>query len=240
MKSLKYTPAGWLLLILLFCCNVVSAQLSDKELVTFVPNKNQQVQLFWRDDKAQLLRSLAALKQHTDSKKQTLVFAMNGGMYEEDRSPLGLFIQAGKAVKKLNTGKGTGNFYLQPNGVFYITKDGKGHVCKTIDFKESKNIQYATQSGPMLIINGMMHDAFKAGSANVNIRNGIGIKKDGTMLFAMSRKQVSLYDFANYFKSQGCINALYLDGFVSRTYYPAGNWIQTDGNFGVMIGVVSK
>jgi uncharacterized protein YigE (DUF2233 family) len=31
---------------------------------------------------------------------------------------------------------------------------------------------------------------------------------------------------------------LYLDGFVSRMYLPAENWLQTDGDFGVMIGAV--
>jgi uncharacterized protein YigE (DUF2233 family) len=239
MNSSKNIAAQRLLLMLLFCCNVVSAQLSDKDMVLFTPNKRQQVQLFWKDDKAQLLHSLGALKQYIESRNQTLLFAMNGGMYKEDRSPLGLFIQDGQTIKKINVNKGTGNFYLQPNGVFYITKDGKGHICKTSDFKDNKNIQYATQSGPMLVTNGTIHNVFKAGSVNTNIRNGIGIKRDGTMLFAMSRKQVNLYDFASYFKSQGCINALYLDGFVSRTYYPAGNCLQTDGDFGVIIGVVN-
>ena len=53
----------------------------------------------------------------------------------------------------------------------------------------------------------------------------------------MSKQEVSFYDFAKYFKKIGCENALYLDGFVSRTYLPEKNWIQTDGNFGVIIGV---
>ena len=53
----------------------------------------------------------------------------------------------------------------------------------------------------------------------------------------MSKSGINFYDFANYFKSIGCKNALYLDGFVSRTYLPEKKWIQTDGNFGVIIGV---
>ena len=53
----------------------------------------------------------------------------------------------------------------------------------------------------------------------------------------MSTEKISLYDFAEYFKNKGCKNALYLDGYVSKTYYPAENWKQTNGNFGVMIGV---
>lgn len=41
----------------------------------------------------------------------------------------------------------------------------------------------------------------------------------------------------NFSKKKGCKNALYLDGFVSRTYLPEKNWSQLDGNFGVIIGV---
>lgn len=101
-------------------------------------------------------------------------------------------------------------------------------------------MQYTTQSGPMLVINRAIHPEFKEGSANLNIRNGLGILPDGKVLFAMSKTEVNFYDFAQFFKNKGCKNALYLDGFVSRTFAPSQNWQQTDGNFGVMIGVVSK
>jgi uncharacterized protein YigE (DUF2233 family) len=92
----------------------------------------------------------------------------------------------------------------------------------------------------MLVIDGKIHAAFTKGSSNVNIRNGVGILPDNKIIFAMSKKEISFYDFANYFKSMGCKNALYLDGFVSRTYLPEQSWIQTDGNFGVMIGVTAN
>ncbi|MBP6659490.1 MAG: phosphodiester glycosidase family protein, partial [Chitinophagales bacterium] len=75
------------------------------------------------------------------------------------------------------------------------------------------------------------------GSTKLNIRNGVGILQNGNPIFVMSKQEVSFYDFAKYFKKIGCENALYLDGFVSRTYLPEKNWIQTDGNFGVIIGV---
>lgn len=216
----------------------VKAQLLSGDMLAFVPETKQKVRLFWKDDQGKLLGSLGRLKAFMEQYRQRLVFAMNGGMYMEDRAPLGLFIQEGKTIRSLNKAKSSGNFFLQPNGVFYINSSGKGTVCKTADFRNRKDIQYATQSGPMLVINGSIHPAFKKGSVNRNIRNGVGILPDGRMLFAMSKKEVSLYDFAEYFKNKGCRNALYLDGFVSRTYYPAINWKQSDGYFGVMIGVV--
>jgi uncharacterized protein YigE (DUF2233 family) len=52
----------------------------------------------------------------------------------------------------------------------------------------------------------------------------------------MSKEGINFYDFAEYFQALGCRNALYLDGYVSRTYLPSENWIQTDGNFAVIIG----
>jgi uncharacterized protein YigE (DUF2233 family) len=92
----------------------------------------------------------------------------------------------------------------------------------------------------MLVIDGKIHPEFKEGSKNVNIRNGVGILPDNRIVFAMSKSEINFYDFANYFKSLGCKNALYLDGFVSRTYLPEQNWTQTDGNFGVIIGVTTN
>ena len=53
----------------------------------------------------------------------------------------------------------------------------------------------------------------------------------------MSKVPINFYDFATFFKDQGCSNALYLDGFVSRTYLPEKKWEQTNGNFGVIIGL---
>lgn len=113
-------------------------------------------------------------------------------------------------------------------------------MCATSDFQDNINIKFATQSGPMLVVNGLIHTAFRDGSTNLHIRNGVGILPDNKVIFAMSKKEINFYDFAKYFQSLGCKNALYLDGFVSRTYLPEKEWTQTDGDFGVMIGVTKK
>jgi uncharacterized protein YigE (DUF2233 family) len=75
---------------------------------------------------------------------------------------------------------------------------------------------------------------------NLKIRNGVGILPDNKILFVMPKEAINFYDFALYFKSMGCINALYLDGLVSRTYLPQKNWMQLDGDFGVIIGVTEN
>ncbi len=178
------------------------------------------ITLYWKDNQGQPLKSLQNLKKFTESKGKTLLFAMNAGMYQPDNSPQGLFIENGVTQQPLDTLSGGGNFYMKPNGVFYITTGNQAVVCTTPDFVKARDVKFATQSGPMLLINGAVHPAFKKGSANLNIRNGVGILPDGRVLFAMSKETVNFYDFAQFFLGMGCRNALYLDGFVSRTYLP--------------------
>lgn len=224
------------LFLLLLACFAFSPQQDGRFLSYTVDPAKQQLQLYWKDDKGALLSSIQQLKTFVEARHKKLVFAMNGGMFSPDYNPVGLYIEQSKVLHRLDTNSGNGNFYLQPNGVFYITKDKKAAISTTQAFV-SRSVVFATQSGPMLLINGAIHPAFKQGSANLNIRNGVGILPDGKVVFAISREPVNFYDFALYFKQLGCRNALYLDGFVSRMYLPEKDWRQVDGNFGVMIGV---
>lgn len=210
------------------------------EVVSYVVDlEKDDFRLFWKNQDQEQYNSIGKLKSEVESDGMQLEFAMNAGMYMVDRTPLGLYVEKGEVQSKLNTRAGhSGNFYMSPNGVFYTTAEGTAHVVSTEDFQQNDNVEYATQSGPMLLINGQHHPSFNEGSKNLNVRNGVGILADGKVLFAMSKKRVNFYDFASFFKSQGCVNALYLDGFVSRSYIPSINWIQLDGNFGVIAGVV--
>jgi uncharacterized protein YigE (DUF2233 family) len=201
--------------------------------------KKCELKFYWKNDNQETFKSINNLKDWVEKDNKKLVFAMNGGMYKQNNLPQGLYIEDKKVLTPLDTTSGNGNFYLKPNGVFYITTDNHPFICQTDSLINFENIQYATQSGPMLLLNGRIHSAFKEGSTNLNIRNGVGIMADNKIIFAMSKKEISFYDFALYFQSLGCKNALYLDGFVSRTYLPEKNWIQTDGSFGVIIGVTT-
>ena len=242
MKQSKSIVANILLVITLaLFAFFVTKQTDDSQFVTYKVNtKKQNVELFWKDDKDEKFKSIQNLKSWLYKNKRKLVFAMNAGMYKSDNSPLGLFIEKKITKSPLNTSNGKGNFYLKPNGVFCIATENTPFICSTSDFKNNGKIKYATQSGPMLVINGEIHNAFKEGSTNLNIRNGVGILPDGNVIFAMSKTEINFYDFAKYFKNLGCKNALYLDGFVSRTYLPEKNWIQTDENFGVIAGVTAN
>ncbi len=56
---------------------------------------------------------------------------MNGGMFEADNTPKGLYIENSRILKPLDTSQGSGNFYLQPNGVFYITQNNQLGIAET-------------------------------------------------------------------------------------------------------------
>ncbi len=216
-------------------------RINDNLFVTYAVDVNKQdLQLYWKDSNNIRFGSIEQLKSHIKQSNKKLLFAMNGGMYKIDNSPQGLYIEKQKLLSPLDTVSGKGNFYLKPNAVFYITNDNVAGVCKSTSLPDISKLKYATQSGPMLVIDGKIHKAFIKGSTNVNIRNGVGILPDGKALFVMSKKEINFYDFANYFKSMGCKNALYLDGFVSRMYLPEKKWLQTDGDFGVMIAVTEN
>ncbi len=203
------------------------------------------IRMYWKDSAGNLLSSIGNLKMYTSQQGLQLLYACNGGMYMQNQAPLGYYIENGKTLQKINTKNGAGNFYLKPKGVFYVDEKNKAFV-KSIEtaadrnFLQQQKIKYLTQSGPMLVHNNKINTQFTQGSTNINVRNGVGILPNGNAYFAMSTYPVNFYDFAEHFKNKGCTEALYFDGFVSRSYCPQLNYMQTGGNFGVMVAVVKK
>lgn len=214
----------------------------ENDFVIFKVNpKIENVSFYWKDDDGTILKSIHNLKSKIERDQKELKFVMNGGMFNADNSPKGLYIENFKILNPIDTlSSDKGNFYLHPNGVFYLTKNNDARIIETKAFRSGSNIKYATQSGPVLLVGGEINPIFQENSRNMNIRNGAGILKDGNIVFIMSKKEVNFYNFASVFKELGCKTALYLDGFVSRTYCPEKKWVQKDGNFGVMIGVTKS
>lgn len=211
--------------------------LDDRFYLKIVDLEKENLTFYWKDDKNKAFQSFSNLKEKLQKNNDSLVYAMNGGMFLKDYSPQGLYIEKGRILKPLDTvQEAFGNFYLQPNGVFGITKAGKAIISKSNKTK-TENLEYATQSGPMLVIDGKLHPAFNKESKNLHIRNAVGILPDGRLVFAISKEKINFYDMATFFKIQGCKNALYLDGFVSRIYDPKNGIEQMDGNFGVLIAI---
>ncbi len=170
---------------------------------------------------ANLIGYISSLASELKSQNQNLLFAMNAGMFDENQRPIGLYIEDGVQSKKLNRRAGGGNFHLKPNGVFYV-KDGKPAVVETEAFaKSGVKPDFATQSGPMLVINGKIHPKFSPTGTSRKLRNGVGIDDKGTVTFVISENAVTFWEFASLFKDDlASRNALFFDGSVSSLYAP--------------------
>jgi uncharacterized protein YigE (DUF2233 family) len=173
------------------------------------------------------------------------IMITNGGMFDPDYSPHGLLICNHKVYKKLDTRTAkNANFYLQPNGVFFI-EGGKYAVLSTKVFQEKypdlkdKHPDFATQSGPMLVIDDSINSAFTKGSPNINIRSGVGILPNGNPIFIICR-DINFHDFAALFKDKfGCRSALFLDGAISEMFVGSQEEQKlADYNFGPIIAVI--
>ena len=166
------------------------------------------------------LRDFAAVASRIDAGQ--VAFAMNAGMFDEDGRPIGLAIADGQLLHAINTRDGGGNFHLKPNGLFVVRKNGAASVVTSEAFRLSADIVIATQSGPMLVIDGQIHPKFDPDGESRFIRNGVGIAPDGRPRFVISNEVVSFGKLARFFRDGlHARNALYFDGSVSSLWDPA-------------------
>lgn len=171
---------------------------------------------------------------------KALGFAMNAGMYHPDRSPVGLYIEDGREFSKLVRSAGPGNFGMLPNGVFCIT-DTRFLVQETRAFDTARpDCRYASQSGPLLVMAGMLHPRFLENATSRHVRNGVGVSQDGqTAWFVLSDRAVSFHDFARLFRDGlGVPDALYFDGNISRLFAPELGRDDAGFPMGPMVGLL--
>jgi prepilin-type processing-associated H-X9-DG protein len=202
-----------------------------------IPNADVgNIQMFYKDQSGNRFWNIWNVKKHVEKQGKQLVFAMNGGMYTPLYKPVGLYIDQGKELQSINLKNGDNNFCWKPNGVFAIDNNGKAQVTVSEKFNSS-NIRFATQSGPMILINGKMHDGFEK-STSTYIRNAVGVKSNGDVFFCISLKAVTFQQLAEFMLKNNCVNALYFDGSVSEMYCPQNNQWDCGSSFGVIVGYV--
>jgi uncharacterized protein YigE (DUF2233 family) len=177
----------------------------------------EDIRLWLRDDAGQILGTFDRVNDQLTAQGLQLGLAMNAGMYHQDRRPVGLYVENGIEAAPLVTRAGPGNFGMLPNGVLCLG-EGRAAVIESRAFAAAPPAcRFATQSGPMLVIEGALHPRFIPGSDFRNIRNGAGVAEDGTLWLAISNEPVNFHDFARLFRDElGTPDALYLDGSVSR------------------------
>jgi uncharacterized protein YigE (DUF2233 family) len=183
------------------------------------------VRLYWNRSDGTPYAYLSALPRDLKGGTGRLLFATNAGMFDSNLRPVGLYVEQGRELVHANTKSGRGNFHMMPNGIFYISAV-RAAVEETQAFlKQRPQADLATQSGPMLVMNGRLHPRFNRGSTSLKLRSGVGVRADGKVIFAISQEAVSFDSFARLFRDgQSCPNALFLDGgSVSSLYAPTLN-----------------
>ncbi len=208
-----------------FYKNNISLSRNKKYLICKVHPKEFNIEVFSETNEKQIhdIHSIQKLKQKSISK---LLFAINAGMFEPNRRPVGLLIQQGERKADLNLSSiGHGNFYsLPPNGVFAIDENDKAIIVSTDVFRKKharsfRTLKLATQSGPMMVIDGKFNKAFNKGSRNKHIRNAVGITQGGEVIFVISKVPVNFYEFSELLRDElKCSDALYLDGAISQAW----------------------
>jgi uncharacterized protein YigE (DUF2233 family) len=210
-------------------------------LVRFVDPRKEDLRLYWKDDQGKFLKDFAGLDAYVQAHGERLVFAANAGIFDPDSKPVGLLVQSGVEQSPLNLNDGEGNFYMKPNGVFVINEKHEALVVESSAYAALLTpITWATQSGPLMLNNAEVNPDFLEGSVNKKIRSGVGVRRDGMIVFALSTEPVNFYHFAAFFLAGlKCPNALYLDGDISAFYVP-GKKDAVPHSFGPMFGLVEK
>ncbi|MGI3169510.1 phosphodiester glycosidase family protein [Pseudooceanicola sp. C21-150M6] len=200
----------------------------------------EELRLFLNDPGGTPYGTFEAVDARLAGEGLRLAFGMNAGMYHDDRSPVGLYREGGAEAQGLITSAGPGNFGLLPNGVFCFGP-GYAEVIETLAFeKRGTACPNATQSGPMLVIDGALHPRFLEDSTSRYVRNGVGTSSDGkTAYFVMSGAFVTFHEFGRFFRDGLKVpQALYFDGNISRLYAPSLGRNDFGRRMGPIVGVV--
>ena len=198
-----------------------------------------RLELFLNDPSGRPYGHFKAIDTALAAQGQQLAFAMNAGMYHQDRRPVGLYIENGETLAPLQTKESYGNFGLLPNGVLCLTEEG-AQVVETLRFQQTQPAcRAATQSGPMLVIDGALHPRFLPDSTSRYVRNGVGTSAAGDRaVFVMSRGPVTFHQFGSFFRDAlGLPQALYFDGNISRLHAPALGRSDSGFRMGPVIGL---
>ena len=206
------------------------------------------LRVFWRDEERKPYRTFSSLADDLAARGLELEFAMNGGMYGVELRPIGLLIEEGRELRRANMAESPANirpvpnFYKKPNGVFYIGEGEAGVMEMGRFVDEAPAVRFATQSGPLLVIDGALHPDFIEGSSDRRLRNGVGVSSPTTVHFAISQGRVNFHDFARFFRDHlGSDDALYLDGGSAPGLYSPQlhrNDRPGHGGYGPIIGAV--
>ena len=201
------------------------------------------LRFYWQDDAGRPFGSLAALERWLAERGDTLLAATNAGIFYSTRLPAGLHVERGRELRPLNgssdppPGEKQGNFFYRPNGVFFVAEDGTARIVDSSHARaEIPRMREATQSGPLLLLNGQPH--WLQGT-RVS-RNAVGVCAPGEVVLVYAPDGVTVRELALFIRDQlECPDALYLDGTISGLWVPSAN-VRRDGSYVGILGITRR
>jgi uncharacterized protein YigE (DUF2233 family) len=215
---------------------------NNNYIVCSIDLRRHDVRIFWGGGHRRPFGTISGFIRELDpAEMRRLIFAMNAGMYEQDLSPVGLLVERGSEVAPANTAQGAGNFYWKPNGIFFVGDGQVGILETNLYLQRRPRTEYATLSGPLLVVDGKIDSRILASTSSQNIRNGVGIRDAESAVFVISENPVTFADFAKVFRDAlACRNALYFDGVVSDLFVPALNRMDRRSTVGPLVAVFAR
>jgi uncharacterized protein YigE (DUF2233 family) len=187
----------------------------DTVVISRFDTKKVHLSIGYNADKPQ---SLGQWASQTQAKA-----IINGGYFDQNNHPTALLISDSAIY---------GASYQGFGGMLYVDKQGKIGLrsLRTTPYRTNEQLQQATQSSPMLMMDGKRTE-FSANAASQR-RSIVAIDKQGRLLFIASPSQAfSLDEMADLLAASnlGLQNALNLDGGASTGLF-------VDGETDVMVG----
>jgi uncharacterized protein YigE (DUF2233 family) len=222
-------------------CETVAFESTDFSVCVFDPERHEFALVLEGDDGERIGR-MNRLPTALGEAAAEVRFAMNAGMFSPEGGPIGLYVEDGSERQRINTREGPGNFHLLPNGVFSIDTDGAVRVETAQAYLDrGGESRWATQSGPMLVIDGALHPRISQDGPSRRVRNGVGVCEDGLTRFVISELAVSFGRLARLYRDQlDCPDALYLDGAVSSLWDPGAGRMDAVFRIGPILVVSSR
>lgn len=206
--------------------NNVAIEIVQGVEYTIIQAQPRQVRLLWQDAQGKNYATLRRAKNALVQQGLTVDMLMNAGIFGIDNQPAGLWIEKGVELHALNTQQGKGNFHIQPNGVFWLKGDTARIETTNMWQKRKKIVDYALQSGPILLLNGAINSRFVKNLHSPYKRNAVCTTQKGELYFVITShyeqkaQWPSFYRFSQALQHIGCHQALYLDGSISDFYLP--------------------
>lgn len=152
-----------------------------------------------------------------------LLLVVNGPLLSSAdlKKPVGGYVD--KGIQKqpwVSPESGGGNFAVK-NGIFGMKPDGTMVLVSYENRTNLPKLHWGFQNGMMLVVNS--ENICNSSSNNREYkRSGIGFRQNNTLVFIMSLEKCTFWELGQQFVKEGCVNAIFLDGFDYIGYSQAG------------------